>query len=126
MLGGGRPTPQDLPHLRYLALVLPKKVCASLPAHLGDRAYALGRGRDRRLRAPPSRHVLLLSPYVLQRHPAFWEHPEQFDPERFTPARAVGRPRASFSLSAAGRGVYRPAPGEVGNARGPGHDGPSL
>ena len=41
----------------------------------------------------PARSTLLLSPYVLQRHPAFWEHPERFDPERFTPKRAIGRPR---------------------------------
>jgi cytochrome P450 len=44
----------------------------------------------------PARSVLLLSPYVLQRHPAFWEHPERFDPERFTPERAIGRPRFAY------------------------------
>jgi cytochrome P450 len=37
-----------------------------------------------------------VSPYVLQRHPAFWEHPARFDPERFTPARAAGRPRFAY------------------------------
>jgi cytochrome P450 len=40
--------------------------------------------------------VLLLSPYVLHHHPAFWEHPERFDPERFMPERAAGRPRFAY------------------------------
>jgi cytochrome P450 len=64
VLGGRRPTPHDLPRLRFTRLVLDT--------------------------------VLLVSPYVLQRHPAFWEHPEQFDPERFAPARAAGRPRFAY------------------------------
>jgi cytochrome P450 len=40
--------------------------------------------------------VLLLNPYVLQRHPAFWEHPERFDPERFIPECSLGRPRFAY------------------------------
>jgi cytochrome P450 len=94
VLGGRRPTPEDLPRLRYTRLVLeeslrlypPTWVTARTPSaadEIGDHAL-------------PAHAVLLLSPYVLQRHPAFWEHPEQFDPERFTPARAVGRPRFAY------------------------------
>ena len=41
----------------------------------------------------PPHAVLLLSPYVLQRHPAFWEDSEGFNPDRWTPERAAGRPR---------------------------------
>jgi cytochrome P450 len=40
--------------------------------------------------------VVLLSPYVLHRHPAFWPHPERFDPQRFTPERSAGRPRYAY------------------------------
>jgi cytochrome P450 len=46
--------------------------------------------------ALPAHATPLLSPYVLQRHPAFWDHPERFDPEWFTPERAAGRPRFAY------------------------------
>jgi cytochrome P450 len=94
VLGGRHPTAQDLPRLRYTRLVLeeglrlypPTWVTARTPLvedEIGGHAF-------------PTRAVLLLSPYVLHRHPAFWEHPERFDPERFTPARAAGRPRFAY------------------------------
>jgi cytochrome P450 len=94
VLGGRRPTPQDLPRLRYTHLVLAESLRLYPPTWVTVRtplaADAIGSY------ALPAHAVLLLSPYVLQRHPAFWEHPEQFDPERFTPARAVGRPRFAY------------------------------
>jgi cytochrome P450 len=94
VLGGRRPTPQDLPRLRYTRLVLaeslrlypPTWVTARTPSVADEvGGYAL-----------PAHAVLLLSPYVVQRHPAFWEQPAQFDPERFTPERAAGRPRFAY------------------------------
>ena len=42
--------------------------------------------------AVPAGAVVLLSPYVTHRHPAFWNAPERFDPDRFAPARAAARP----------------------------------
>jgi cytochrome P450 len=44
----------------------------------------------------PAGAVVLLSPYVMHRHPRFWETPTAFDPERFTPARSVDRPRYAY------------------------------
>src|SRR5581483_4691566 len=32
----------------------------------------------------PAHSGVILSPYVIHRHPAFWEHPERFAPERFS------------------------------------------
>ena len=43
--------------------------------------------------AIPAGAVLLLSPYTMHRHPAFWEAPEQCVPERFLRERSLGRPR---------------------------------
>jgi cytochrome P450 len=94
VLDGRRPTSQDLPHLHYTRLVLAESLRLYPPTWVTVRTPS---GADTiGGHALPAHAVLLLSPYVLQRHPAFWEHPEQFDPERFTPARAVGRPRFAY------------------------------
>jgi cytochrome P450 len=37
-----------------------------------------------------------LSPYVTHRHPEFWEHPEGFDPERFSPQSCLDRPEFAY------------------------------
>jgi cytochrome P450 len=44
----------------------------------------------------PSGAVLLLCPYTMYRHLAFWEAPESCDPERFLEARSTGRPRYAY------------------------------
>lgn len=44
----------------------------------------------------PANCIVLLSPFVTHRHPAFWEDPESFDPGRFTPERSAGRPRFAY------------------------------
>jgi cytochrome P450 len=40
--------------------------------------------------------LVLLSPYLTHRHPAVWEEPERFDPDRFIPTRAAGRPAFAY------------------------------
>ena len=45
---------------------------------------------------------VLLCPYLLHRHPAFWSAPARFDPERFTPAASAGRNRYSYIPFGAG------------------------
>ncbi len=40
--------------------------------------------------------MVVISPYTVHRHPAFWECPEAFEPERFTPERSEGRPRFAY------------------------------
>jgi cytochrome P450 len=41
----------------------------------------------------PAGGIVLVSPWVTHRHPALWENPEGFDPERFRPERAAALPR---------------------------------
>jgi cytochrome P450 len=39
---------------------------------------------------------VVLSPWVTHRHPDFWERPDAFEPERFAPERAAGRPHFAY------------------------------
>jgi cytochrome P450 len=44
----------------------------------------------------PAGSTVLLCPYLTHRHREFWENPEAFDPDRFQPDRAKGRPRHAY------------------------------
>ena len=44
----------------------------------------------------PPGAIVLLSPYLTHRHPALWDTPELFDPDRFTPARVAARPAWAY------------------------------
>lgn len=46
-------------------------------------------------RIPRGSDVLLV-PYVIHRHEAFWENPEAFDPDRFLPERSAERHRCAY------------------------------
>ena len=50
----------------------------------------------------PAGSLVLVSPYITQRHPALWEHPETFDPERFTPEQTERRSRYAYLPFSAG------------------------
>lgn len=39
---------------------------------------------------------MFISPYAMHRHPAFWDRPDLFDPERFAPERSVDRPHFAY------------------------------
>ncbi|MCA9956915.1 MAG: cytochrome P450, partial [Anaerolineales bacterium] len=44
----------------------------------------------------PKDAVVTMSPYVTHRHPEFWDAPERFDPQRFTPEQKAERPRFAY------------------------------
>jgi cytochrome P450 len=44
----------------------------------------------------PKGSTVILSPYLLHRHPEFWQDPEKFDPDRFAPDRISDRPRHAY------------------------------
>jgi enediyne biosynthesis protein E7 len=50
----------------------------------------------------PAGTSVMLSPYLLHRHPKFWKDPEKFWPERFAPEHEADRPRFAYMPFAAG------------------------
>jgi len=44
----------------------------------------------------PRHSLVFLCPWVTHRHPAHWEDPEGFDPDRFSPERSKGRHRFAY------------------------------
>lgn len=44
----------------------------------------------------PKDSLVILSPYVMHRHPAYWDVPDRFDPSRFAPDRSDTRPRHAY------------------------------
>src|SRR6185295_6372454 len=54
-----------------------------------------------RYRLPTGANAIL-SAFITHRHPAIWPDPNRFDPDRFRPERAAGRPRLAYFPFAAG------------------------
>jgi len=81
VLGGRLPSLDDLDQLTYTRMVLTEALRLYPPVWLMTRrnleAYRLG---DYTL---PARTFILLSPYLTQRDPRFFDAPEQFQPERW-------------------------------------------
>ena len=87
-------TAQDVPALEYTTMVLKEtmRLYPSAP-FLGRRAvqddqiggYHIPAGAD-----------VVLAPWITHRHPAFWDQPERFDPDRFTPEREKARHRYAW------------------------------
>lgn len=50
----------------------------------------------------PAGTEIYISPYFMQRHPAFWDEPDRFDPDRFAPARSQDRPELAMLAFSAG------------------------
>jgi cytochrome P450 len=50
----------------------------------------------------PPRTDVFISPYILHRHPAFWDDPEEFRPDRFASIDAEGRHRFAYIPFAVG------------------------
>ena len=88
------PTLEDLPRLTYTRMVVDETLRLCPPAWITNRQAA---AEDEILGHPiPAGAFVMLSPYVLQRHPDYWERPDAFGPERAAPDRGNGRPRFAY------------------------------
>jgi cytochrome P450 len=94
MLGDRVPGVQDFPRLTYTDKVF----------HEAMRLYPSAWSISRRALGDdeiggyfiPANSIVAMSPYTMHRHPAFWDAPARFDPERFTPERVAARPRFAY------------------------------
>jgi cytochrome P450 len=94
VLGGRVPVTADADDLPYIRMVLDESLRLYPPAWAFPRRAL---GPDTLGGHPiPAGTQVIISPWVTHRHPALWEDPEGFDPERFTPQRAAGRPRYAY------------------------------
>ncbi|MCL8016627.1 cytochrome P450 [Streptomyces sp. AS02] len=92
--GGRAPTAEDMEELPYLTMVLKEamRLYPSAPV-IGRRSVADAEVDGVLI---PAGADLLVSPWVTQRHPAYWPDPDRFDPTRFTPEAEAGRPRYAW------------------------------
>jgi cytochrome P450 len=94
ILAGRLPTMEDVPRLTYTRMVLDESMRLYPPAWATSRAaIADDELGGHRIEA---KSVVFLSPYLTHRHPEFWEDPERFDPQRFTPECVAARPRYGY------------------------------
>lgn len=93
-LAGRTPTLADLPALQYTRQVIEETMRLYPPAWITSRQVeaedTLGGCTI------PAGALVWISPYVVHRHPAFWDNPEGFDPDRFAPDQIRSRPKFAY------------------------------
>lgn len=94
VLGGNIPTVDHLPDLKYTRMVI-EEALRLYPPVFGFGRKATGEDELGGYYVPANT-LIWLSPYVTHRHPDFWQQPEVFDPERFSPESAANRPHYAY------------------------------
>jgi cytochrome P450 len=98
-LGAGA-TYADLERLPYTLAVLQEALRLYPPAWILTRR-AIGQDKLGGYDVPPGTDVFL-SPFVIHRHPAFWDNADRFDPGRFEPGRSEARHKFAYLPFGAG------------------------
>jgi cytochrome P450 len=96
VLGGRIPTLDDIPRLTYTTMVIQETLRHYPPIWLMSRTPVVDDEIGGYLIPKNSKTLVFICPYVTHRHPDFWENPEGFDPQRFTPENAAGRHRFAY------------------------------
>jgi len=100
VLDGRPPTADDVPRLEYTTMVL-KETLRHFPPlwiimRVADKDDEIGGYRV------PAGTAVVITGYITNRHPEFWDNPEGFDPDRFSKERSKGRHRTAFLAFGAG------------------------
>lgn len=100
VLGGKLPTSEDLSDLPITRMVFQESLRLYPPAWMISRK-ALQRDQLPDSRLEMSHEIragglVVISPYVIHRHPHYWDNPERFDPWRFSPQRENDQPRFAY------------------------------
>lgn len=94
VLGGRLPTAADLPRLDFTRRIIDEVVRLFPPVWLISRRAV----RDTSLGeyVVPAGTLVCVSPWTMHRNPSYWPEPERFDPSRFLPSAAAGRPSHAY------------------------------
>lgn len=97
VLGEQVPTEEDLPNLPFTRMVFEEALRLYPPAWMiSRRALSEDTIVCGETYSIPANALVIMSPYIIQRHPAYWESPELFDPLRFTPEKIPNRPHFAY------------------------------
>lgn len=101
VLGERTPTLEDLTNLKYTKMVLSE----SMRLYPGAWVFTRTNLQTDEIGGYkiPSNSLIMISPYVTHRLSAFWENPEEFNPERFTREQIAARPRYAYYPFGAGQ-----------------------
>jgi len=94
LLGGRTPTAADLPSLPLATAVFEETLRLYPPAPgLARQALAADEFQGYPI---PAKAIVMPSQWVTHRHPAYWDEPDEFRPERFLPGRVPKRPKFAY------------------------------
>jgi cytochrome P450 len=94
VLGDRQPTFNDLPYLPYTKRVVEETLRLYPPFWvMGREAIAPDEVGGFQI---PAKSIVLFNIYGVHRNPNYWDNPDTFDPDRFTPERSQKRPGAAF------------------------------
>jgi len=94
LFGRHQPEPNSLGAIPLLRWTFQEALRLYPPAWLITRK-ALQEDEIAGLVIPPG-SLVVISPYILHRHPHFWQDPQTFDPERFSEERSSARPHFAY------------------------------
>jgi cytochrome P450 len=101
VLGGRPPTPEDMPNLPYARRVVEESM-RLFPAAPGLSTRRATEADEVCGHPVPKGASVTVMPWVIHRHRRLWDDPERFDPDRFSPEGAAGRPRFAYLPFGAG------------------------